>query len=80
MEMHGENSYESIKCVGEEEATVAPSAAVAPDGVYVNNFLTMGRCGATWQNFLFLLVFNNINVECKQANVLEWRISFKRVK
>ena len=47
MEMHGENSYESIKCVGEEEATVAPSAAVAPDGVYVNNFLTMGRCGAT---------------------------------
>ena len=47
MEMHGENSYESIKCVGEEEATVAPSAAVAPDGMYVNNFLTMGRCGAT---------------------------------
>ena len=52
MEMHGENSYESIKCVGEEEATVAPSAAVAPDGMYVNNFLTMGRCGATWKKNL----------------------------
>ena len=74
MEMHGENSYESIKCVGEEEATVAPSAAVAPDGVYVNNFLTMGRCGATWNNSFWFL---DTNVEFKHANVLEWRrISF----
>ena len=46
-EMHGENSYESIKCVGEEATVATTPSAVAPDGVYVNNFLTMGRWGAT---------------------------------